>query len=213
MDVFLPVFCFVSFFFPVCYECGQKTPLFLSLSLMIFQMCLQMDCLVWCIFTQATFVWFFSAVFLWMCPQTTCKRGCKFTFITFVWPFSVVFPIYACFQSTCIEVALVQLFSTVCFQMSLQTACLPQRMKTHIGCICVICLHCAFLNVPLKNMTENIQSCIGCIYMAFLQCAFFKWVFKWEACTEVKSHCLHLFNFSPLCFWKCAFRLLAKGVA
>ena len=34
-------------------------------------------------------------------------------------------------------------------------------------------------------------------------------ILKLLACEEAESHCLHLFNFSPLCVFKCVLKLLA----
>ena len=54
-------------------------------------------------------------------------------------------------------------------------------MNSHIGCICLVFLHCAFSNVSSNFLPENRQSCIGCICWTFLHCAF----------SNVPSNCLH----------------------
>ena len=45
-------------------------------------------------------------------------------------------------------------------------------MQSHIGCICLTFLHCAFSNVSSKCLPEWMHSHTGCIYLAFLHCAF-----------------------------------------
>ena len=81
--------------------------------------------------------------------------------------------------------AFVWLFSTVCFEMSPQMACLrrykvaliafvftfhhcelsyvssncmPERMQSHTGCTCLPFLHCAFSNVSSNYLPERLQS-------------------------------------------------------
>ena len=63
-----------------------------------------------------------------MCPQAACIRGCKVTLVAFVWLFSTV-RFQMRLQTACLRrcivtlVAFVWLFCTVCFQMYLQIAC------------------------------------------------------------------------------------------
>ena len=45
---------------------------------------------------------------------------------------------------------------------------LPQRMHSHIGCICLAFLHCAFSNVSSSGLLEMRHSRIGCICVTFL---------------------------------------------
>ena len=71
------------------------------------------------------------------------------------------------------------LFSTVLFQMSLQIAC-QRRCK-----------------VALVAFARFVSLCV------------FKCLLKSPARKHVKSHCLHLFDFPPLCVCMCALRALA----
>ena len=57
---------------------------------------------------------------------------------------------------------------------------LDQSMHNHIGCICLIFLHCAFSNVSSKRLHKKMQSHIGSICLTFLYCAF----------SNVSSNCL-----------------------
>ena len=43
---------------------------------------------------------------------------------------------------------------------------------SHIGCICLIFLHCGFLNAPSNCLHERMHNRIGCICLTFLHCAF-----------------------------------------
>ena len=45
-------------------------------------------------------------------------------------------------------------------------------MHRHIGCICLVFLHCAFSNVFSKRWYGQLQNYIGCICLTFLDCAF-----------------------------------------
>ena len=46
------------------------------------------------------------------------------------------------------------------------------RRQSHIGCICLAFLHCAFSNVFSKRLHKKMQSHIGCICLNFLHFAF-----------------------------------------
>ena len=104
-----------------------------------------------------------------MWPQIACPNRCKFTLVAFVW-----------------------LFCTVCFQMfvrifllSVFSCAFKLPAKSHIGCICLTFLHCAFSNVSSKSLDlkrqshivssnclpEQMQSHIGCICLTFLYCS------------------------------------------
>ena len=54
-------------------------------------------------------------------------------------------------------------------------------MQSHIGCICLTFLRCAFWNVSSKRLPEKRQSHIGCICLTFLHFDF----------SNVSSNCLH----------------------
>ena len=141
---------------------------------------------------KVAFVWLFPAVCFQMCPQIACLRRGIITLVAFVWLFSAMCFQMACLRwgkvtlilaflhcvflsvySNCVSVRMqshlvtfVWLFSTVCFQMSPEMACHRGCiLHRHIGCICLIFLHCVFSNV-------NRQSHIGCICLTFLQSTF-----------------------------------------
>ena len=61
-------------------------------------------------------------------------------------------------------------FSPLCvFKCVLKLRSLEKR-HSHTGYICFTFLHCAFLNVSLNGLHENMQSRIGCICLTFLHC-------------------------------------------
>ena len=49
---------------------------------------------------------------------------------------------------------------------------LDQSVYSHISCICLVFLHCAFSNVSSNCLPQKRHSRIGCICLTFLQCAF-----------------------------------------
>ena len=49
---------------------------------------------------------------------------------------------------------------------------LPERMHTHIGCICSTFLHCVFSNVSSNGLPQKMQSHTGYVCLAFVHCAF-----------------------------------------
>ena len=113
-----------------------------------------------------------------MCPQNICPRGCKVTLVAFVWLFSTVccqMSPQIAYPRRCIVtlVAFVGLFPTVHFQMCPQMACsrrsncLPERMQSHIGCIYLTFLHCAFSNVSSKRPSERLHNHTGYICLIF----------------------------------------------
>ena len=101
-------------------------------------------------------------------------------------------------------------------------------MQSHIDCICWTFLHCVFLNVFSNCLLEKRHSRIGCICLTFLHCAslnvssnrlpgrrhwlfdfsqlciftlyLFKCLVKMFAWKDARSHSLHFFYFSPVCF-------------
>ena len=80
---------------------------------------------------------------------------------------------------------------------------LPERMHNHIGCIFLAFLHCAFSNVPSKCLPHRMQSHIGCICGTFSNMDF--QMILQGTCVK-RSHWLHLFDFSPLCVFKCVLK-------
>ena len=81
--------------------------------------------------------------------------------------------------------------------------CLLETSQSHIGCICTAFLHCVFSNVFSNYLPDKMHSHIGYICLTFLHCAFFKTLLKLNGWEHVKLHWLHLFEFSPLCIFKC----------
>ena len=49
---------------------------------------------------------------------------------------------------------------------------MPERMHSHIGCICSTFLHCAFPNVSSSHLPPRMKSHTGCICLTFPHCAF-----------------------------------------
>ena len=45
-------------------------------------------------------------------------------------------------------------------------------MQSYIGCICLTCFHCIFLNVSSMYLDQRRHNRIGCIGLAFPRCAF-----------------------------------------
>ena len=59
---------------------------------------------------------------------------------------------------------------------------LPERMHSHIGCICLVFLRYVFSNVSSNCLHQRMRIHIGCICLTFLHCGF----------SNVPSNCLHL---------------------
>ena len=80
--------------------------------------------------------------------------------------------------------------------------CLPEQMQSHIGCILLTFLHCAFSNVSSKSLDLKRQSHIGCI------CSNFSTV-RFQMCPQIacpnicKVTSVAFFYFSTLCVFKC----------
>ena len=51
-----------------------------------------------------------------------------------------------------------------CAFLNVSSNCLPERMKSHIGCICLTFLHCVFSNVSSKELCDKRRSRIGNIW-------------------------------------------------
>ena len=68
----------------------------------------------------------------------------------------------------------------VCVSSYVASKNLGDRKQSHIGCICLTFLHCAFPNVFPNDLPETRHSHIGCIYLIFLHCGF----------SNVSSNCL-----------------------
>ena len=59
-----------------------------------------------------------------------------------------------------------------CAFLNVSSNCLPERMKSHIGCICLTFLHCVFSNVSSNWLPESMKNHIDCICLTFLHCVF-----------------------------------------
>ena len=55
---------------------------------------------------------------------------------------------------------------------SVSSNSLPEKMHSHIGCICIVFLHCVFSNVTSVRLDQSRHNHTGCICLAFLHCAF-----------------------------------------
>ena len=96
-----------------------------------------------------------------------------------------------------------------CAFSNVSSNCLPERRHNHIGCILLTFLHCAFSNVSSKSLDLNRQSHIGCIcsnfsIVRFQMCAQIAWPNIGYTC---------LFDFSPLCVFKCFLKELGSEKA
>ena len=83
-----------------------------------------------------------------------------------------------------------------CVFSSGSLSCLLQRMHNHIGCIGLAFPRCAFSSASSSFLFAFVRICENCILDL-----------EWYACKTAYSHCLHLFDFSPLCILKCAFKV------
>ena len=59
-----------------------------------------------------------------------------------------------------------------CVFSNVASSCLHQRMHNHIGCICLTFLHCVFSNVSLKHLHKKMHSHTGYISWTCFHCAF-----------------------------------------
>ena len=95
-------------------------------------------------------------------------------------------------------------------------------MQSYIGCIYLTFLHSAFSNVSSNCLHEKGHShivrfpnrlaffqvtlgpCLSWLHLLdFSPLCIFKCHFKLPACVDAKSHWLYLFDFSPKCVFKC----------
>ena len=63
-------------------------------------------------------------------------------------------------------------FSPLCIFKCFLKSPASEDASSHIGCICLIFLHCAFSDVSSNRLPEKMHSHIGCICLTFLHCAF-----------------------------------------
>ena len=75
---------------------------------------------------------------------------------------------------------------------------------SHIGCIWLTFLHCAFSYVHSNCLPERMHSTFGYVWLTFPHSA--KCLLKWSALKEAKSHWLLMFDFSPLCIFMCSIK-------
>ena len=102
-------------------------------------------------------------------------------------------------------------------------------MQSYIGCIYLTFLHCAFSNVSSNCLHEKGHShivrfptrlaffqvtlgpCLSWLHLLdFSPLCIFKCHFKLPACVDAKSHWLHLFDFSPRFVFKCLLKSPAR---
>ena len=57
-----------------------------------------------------------------------------------------------------------------CAFSNVSSNCVREKWHSHTGYICLTFCHCAFLNVSSNGLHENMQSNIGCISLTFLHC-------------------------------------------
>ena len=119
-------------------------------------MCFQMACMGWCtvalvtlilIFPtlkMVTFIWFYPILHFNMCLKITFLQSYKFALIAFVG-----------FLSTLLSV-----FSYV------SSNCLPERMRSHIGCTCSIFL--CFSKASSTCLLDRMKNHTGCICLTYL---------------------------------------------
>ena len=124
-----------------------------------------------------------------------------------------------------------------CAFSDVSSNCLPVRMHSHIGCICLTFLHCAFSNVSSNCLHKRKQSHIGCICLTFFHCAIsyvssksldlnrqshigcicsnFS-IVRFQMCAQIAWPNIGytcLFDFSPLCVFKCFLKELGSEKA
>ena len=90
--------------------------------------------------------------------------------------------------------------------------CLPEKMQSHIGYICLTFPHCVFSNVSSNCLPERMQSRIGCIWLTFPHCAFSN-VSSNGLPEKRHNHigCICL-TFHYYAFWNVSSNLLHKGM-
>ena len=92
-----------------------------------------------------------------------------------------------------------------CVLSSVSSNCRPKRIRRRTGCICSY-LRCVFKNESSNVIyRENIES-------NFMILEFFFNLYFWIISTYIfnmESHWLHMFDFSPLCVFKCLLKALA----
>ena len=118
-----------------------------------FQMFPQIACSRRGIIALVAFVWLFSTVFIQMPPQIAWLIRCKVTLVAFVWLFSTV-RFQMCPQSACKRGCIFTLVALIWLHFTFSNVssnCLPEKMRSHICCICLTFLHCAY--------------CIGIMYL------------------------------------------------
>ena len=114
-------------------------------------------------------------------------------------------------------------------------------MQSYIGCICLTCFHCIFLNVSPMYLDQRRHNRIGCIGLAFPHCVFssassnflFDTVNTYNGCICLSfSHCAfpnatsnfldqkckitlfsHLWKCSLLCVFRCTLECYACKTA
>ena len=127
-----------------------------SFSTVRFQMCFEISCPREGKITVATFVWLFSTVGFQMSPQMACLSECKVALVACVLLFSTVrfqmspetalhcSHLLHCIHIYCIALHLFGFLH--CALPNVSSKRLHEKRQSHIGCICLTFLHCAFSN-------------------------------------------------------------------
>ena len=112
-------------------------------------------------------------------------------------------------------------FSPVCIFKCVFEYSMHFTMRSHTGNICLIYLHCVFSNEPLTRWPKWMHSYIGGSCLTFLHCGFSNEssnnlalrMHSYICCIYsafLLTHWSHLLDFSPLCIFKCFFKLPAS---
>ena len=90
---------------------------------------------------------------------------------------------------------------------------LPEKKHSHIGCICLIFLHCVFSNASSNRLPEKMQSRIGCIHMTYISVRFQIWRSKVALVAFVWLFSTVCFQMSPqiACLGRSKVTLVAWG--
>ena len=111
-------------------------------------------------------------------------------------------PLLFNFYQLCIFIWLHLLgFSLYCVFSNVYSNHLPEKMHSNISYICLT--HCVLSNVSWNFFHGKRNSNTGCICLTFSTVCFQMTPQIDVMRKKTKSHWLHLFDFSPLCVFKC----------
>ena len=98
----------------------------------------------------------------------------------------------------------------LCASSNVSSSCLPEKMHSNAGCICLTFVQCVFSNVSSNGLPERMHNHTGCICLTFLHCAFSNVSSNGQLERMHNQTWLHLFGFNPLCIFKCVLKLLGS---